>query len=143
VPRTLAENAGLDAANIVAALYAAHKAGKNNAGINVVDARVRAATASRVDAHARGWFLESPIGRADWPVLVAQARVIGQHKPDYPRCSCFPSQVDADTGVLDLLWTKKEAIRQATDAAVTVLRVDQIIMAKPAGGAKKADQPAM
>jgi len=90
VPRTLAENAGLDAANIVAALYAAHKAGKNNAGINVVDARV-----------------------------------------------------DADTGVLDLLWTKKEAIRQATDAAVTVLRVDQIIMAKPAGGAKKADQPAM
>jgi T-complex protein 1 subunit theta len=41
VPRTLAENAGLDAANIVAELYAAHKAGKTNAGINVVDARVR------------------------------------------------------------------------------------------------------
>lgn len=54
---------------------------------------------------------------------------------------CGASQVDAETGVLDLLWTKKEAIRQATDAAVTVLRVDQIIMAKPAGGAKKSDQP--
>ena len=40
----------------------------------------------------------------------------------------------ADCGVLDLLHTKKEAIKLATDAAVTVLRVDQIIMAKPAGG---------
>mmetsp|Transcript_8400 Transcript_8400/g.24754 ORF Transcript_8400/g.24754 Transcript_8400/m.24754 type:complete len:302 (+) Transcript_8400:231-1136(+) len=30
VPRTLAENAGLDAANIVAALYAAHKAGERS-----------------------------------------------------------------------------------------------------------------
>mmetsp|Transcript_21104 Transcript_21104/g.69108 ORF Transcript_21104/g.69108 Transcript_21104/m.69108 type:complete len:542 (-) Transcript_21104:696-2321(-) len=90
VPRTLAENAGLDAANIVAALYAAHKAGERSAGVNVVD-----------------------------------------------------GQVDATTGVLDLLWTKKEALRQATDAAVTVLRVDQIIMSKPAGGPKKGDQPAM
>lgn len=84
VARTLAENAGLDAANIVAALYAAHKSGKPNAGINVVDGKV-----------------------------------------------------DDETGVLDLLWTKKEAIRQATEAAVTVLRVDQIIMAKPAGAKKE------
>ena len=46
-----------------------------------------------------------------------------------------------DTGVLDLLATKKEAIKFATDAAVTVLRVDQIIMAKPAGGPKAPEQP--
>merc|ERR1712070_1236710 len=47
----------------------------------------------------------------------------------------------AETPVLDLLLTKKQAIQAATEAAVTVLRVDQIIMSKPAGGPKKADQP--
>jgi len=87
VPRTLAENAGLDATNIVAAMYAAHKAGNVKVGINVNDG------------------------------------------------------VTEDTGVIDLLATKKEAIRLATDAAVTVLRVDQIIMSKPAGGPKAPEQP--
>lgn len=48
--------------------------------------------------------------------------------------------VTADRGVLDLLHTKREAIKMATDAAVTVLRVDQIIMAKPAGGPKASAQ---
>ena len=44
--------------------------------------------------------------------------------------------VTGDRGVLDLLYTKKEAIKMATEAAITVLRVDQIIMSKPAGGPK-------
>ena len=46
----------------------------------------------------------------------------------------------ADCGIMDLLHTKKEAIKLATDAAVTVLRVDQIIMSKPAGGPKAPAQ---
>ena len=79
VPRTLAENAGLDATNMIAEMYAAHKAGKTGVGIDVVEGGT------------------------------------------------------ADCGILDLLHTKKEAIKLATDAAVTVLRVDQIIMSKPAG----------
>merc|ERR1719407_385748 len=37
VPRTLAENAGLDATNIIAAMYAEHKAGKTGTGIDVVN----------------------------------------------------------------------------------------------------------
>merc|ERR1719230_785874 len=73
VPRTLAENAGLDATNMIAQMYAAHKAGKTGVGIDIVESGT------------------------------------------------------ADLGVLDLLHTKKEAIKLATDAAVTVLRVDQII----------------
>ena len=87
VPRTLAENAGLDAANIVASLYAAHKAGHSAAGIDIVQGKVT-----------------------------------------------------NDSGIMDLLFTKKEAIRLATEAAVTVLRVDQIIMSKPAGGPKVPEQ---
>jgi len=42
----------------------------------------------------------------------------------------------ADKGVLDSLAVKESALRLAVDAALTVLRVDQIIMSKPAGGPK-------
>lgn len=38
--------------------------------------------------------------------------------------------------ILDLLVTKKFAFRLATNAALTILRVDHIIMSKPAGGPK-------
>jgi len=85
VPRTLAENAGMDAANTIAAMYAAHKAGNGGVGINISELNT------------------------------------------------------GDCGVLDLLATKKEAIKSAAEAAITVLRVDSIIMAKPAGGPKISD----
>ena len=39
-------------------------------------------------------------------------------------------------GVYDSLFVKDSALRLAVDAALTVLRVDQIIMSKPAGGPK-------
>ena len=42
----------------------------------------------------------------------------------------------AAAGIFDPLVIKLEALRLATDAAITVLRVDQIIMSKPAGGPK-------
>ncbi|KAL3312606.1 T-complex protein 1 subunit theta [Cichlidogyrus casuarinus] len=42
-------------------------------------------------------------------------------------------------GVIDLCAVKEWAIKFATSAACTVLRVDQIIMAKPAGGPKPRD----
>jgi T-complex protein 1 subunit theta len=42
-------------------------------------------------------------------------------------------------GVLDAFLVKDSALRLAVDAALTVLRVDQIIMAKPAGGPKPRD----
>jgi T-complex protein 1 subunit theta len=45
-----------------------------------------------------------------------------------------------DMGVLDLLSAKESAIRLATEAAVQILRVDQIIMSKPAGGPKVPKQ---
>jgi T-complex protein 1 subunit theta len=37
---------------------------------------------------------------------------------------------------LDLAITKKQALKLATDAVTTILRVDQIIQARPAGGPK-------
>jgi len=46
----------------------------------------------------------------------------------------FVSSVELN--IFDLLITKQWAIKYATQAATTVLRVDQIIMSKPAGGPK-------
>ena len=40
------------------------------------------------------------------------------------------------TGIVDSLAAKSSAVHLAVDAALTILRVDQIIMAKPAGGPK-------
>ena len=40
-------------------------------------------------------------------------------------------------GITDVLSTKESAVRLAVDAALTVLRVDQIIMSKKAGAGKK------
>jgi len=56
-----------------------------------------------------------------------------------------PSGIDIDNGVVksskelqiwDHLQTSLWALRFASDAAITVLRIDQIIIAKPAGGPK-------
>lgn len=48
----------------------------------------------------------------------------------------------AAAGVYDSFLVKENALRLASDAAVTVLRVDQIIMAKQAGGPKpRAPRP--
>jgi len=47
----------------------------------------------------------------------------------------------AKAGIIDLLATKRQGIALAIDAVVTVLRVDQIIQAKPAGGPKLGKRP--
>ena len=87
VPRTLAENAGLDQGVVLAALGAAHAGGKLSAG---------------VDINAMG--------------VTGASGVIDQ------------------TDVLDLYSAKVSALKLAIDAALTVLRVDQIIMSKQSGG---------
>lgn len=86
VPRTLAENAGLDMTETLSALYAAHAGGDVRAGIDVDSGGVTDMTAGNV-----------------W----------------------------------DLYATKYWAIKLAADAVWTVLRVDQIIMAKVAGGPRR------
>eukprot|EP01006_Ploeotia_vitrea_P018100 TRINITY_DN49365_c0_g1_i1.p1 TRINITY_DN49365_c0_g1~~TRINITY_DN49365_c0_g1_i1.p1 ORF type:complete len:559 (-),score=47.95 TRINITY_DN49365_c0_g1_i1:119-1795(-) len=45
-----------------------------------------------------------------------------------------------ENGIYDIFTTKMNALRLATDAAITVLRVDQIVMSKPAGGPKAPQQ---
>ncbi len=39
-------------------------------------------------------------------------------------------------GIFDIYVTKVNALRLAVDAAITILKIDQIVMSKPAGGPK-------
>ncbi|XP_074625043.1 T-complex protein 1 subunit theta-like [Acropora palmata] len=92
IPRTLAENAGVKATELISKLYAAHQGGDKNAGF---------------DNEGGGAAVKDSV----------------------------------KAGILDSYLVKYWALKFATDAAVTVLRVDQIIMSKPAGGPKPKDNP--
>jgi T-complex protein 1 subunit theta len=90
IPRTLAENAGLKAEEIIAKLYA-ETANSKTAGLDVSDGSVKDMK---------------------------------------------------EAFILDSWEVKSWAIKLAIDAVLTILRVDQIIMAKPAGGPKPRDAQA-
>ena len=90
IPRTIAENSGLDATEVIANMYAAHADGDPNAGLDIMTGETR------------------NVGESD--------------------------------NVYDLYVAKWWGMKLAVDAASTVLRVDQIIMSRPAGG-PRAPQP--
>ena len=90
VPKTLAENAGLDASHVLAGLSAAHANGQASAGVDIEGG------------------LDGTSGNK--------------------------SGILTDNKVYDILNTKLSAYILAIDAALTVLKVDQIIMSKPARG---------
>ncbi|XP_047944554.1 T-complex protein 1 subunit theta-like [Salvia hispanica] len=92
IPKTLAENAGLNAIEIISSLYAEHASGNTKVGIDLEEGACKDVSALKI-----------------W----------------------------------DLYITKFFALKYAADAACTVLRVDQIIMAKPAGGPRPPAQGAM
>jgi T-complex protein 1 subunit theta len=87
VARTLADNAGFDALQVVADLRAAHVTGKIDMGVDI-----------------------------------AKAPGITSMK---------------DNEIYDLARVKSSALKLAVEAATTVLKVDQIIMSKKAGGPKQ------
>ncbi|KAA1081206.1 T-complex protein 1 subunit theta [Puccinia graminis f. sp. tritici] len=88
IPRTLAENAGLDSTEVLTRLYAVHQSKDSNS------------TSMGVDI----------------------------------QCESSDGVVDAkETKILDLLSGTSWAIRFASEAAMSILRVDSIIMSKAAG----------
>lgn len=86
-PKTLAENSGTRASELLSKLYAAHKEGKKSYGFNI---------------DGEGTALVDTV----------------------------------EAGILDLYLTKQWALKYAVGVTCTVLKVDQIIMAKRAGGPK-------
>ena len=108
VPRTIAESAGLDATEVLSRLYAAHHNNEEwDIGVDIDVSLLRGIERTTLEADI-----------------------------------CFQNDdntgtLDArDEGILDLLISKHWAIKLATEAARTVLSVDQIIVARQAGGPK-------
>ncbi|KAF4550691.1 TCP-1/cpn60 chaperonin-like protein 3 [Elsinoe fawcettii] len=112
VPRLLAESAGLDATEVLARLYNAHG---------------KASSSKTSLAKSKG--KSSKEEESDDEEICS----IGVDVTN----SEGTGTLDAvDEGILDLLVSKQWAIKLATEAARTVLSVDQIIVARQAGGPK-------
>ncbi|KAL8796341.1 MAG: hypothetical protein Q9195_001248 [Heterodermia aff. obscurata] len=111
IPRTLAESAGLDATEVLATLYAAHHKSSQSA--------------SSSSSSGSSDSSESSEEEDDWTMGVDLENEDGTGTLDAK-----------DEGILDLLVSKQWAIRLATEAVRTVLSVDQIIVARQAGGPK-------
>ncbi|KAF2721503.1 T-complex protein 1 [Polychaeton citri CBS 116435] len=108
IPRTLAESAGLDATEVLAKLYTAHGTAPPTAASSAKKGGDESSEGEEIPA--MGVDVENSDGTG---------------------------MLDAEEeSILDLLVTKQWAIKLATEAARTVLSVDQIIVARQAGGPK-------
>ncbi|KAK8762187.1 hypothetical protein V5799_026543 [Amblyomma americanum] len=134
----------------VNAFKAATKDGRLVPGAGAVEAELARRLATWADtlpgleqyaAHKFAQSLESLVrtlaqnsGASKPEELVAQIQA-AHNQGDANSCLKEESIGDAvKNGLLDLLITKHWSLQYATNAASTVLHVDQIIMAKPAGG---------
>ena len=116
IPRTLAESAGLDATEVLAKLYTAHAA--------------KPAANGSKSKSAEDDDDDDDDEEEEIPCLGVDIEN-----------SDGTGTLDAEEeGILDLMLPKSWAIKLATEAARTVLSVDQIIVARQAGGPKPPGQ---
>ncbi|KAI4268183.1 MAG: hypothetical protein L6R38_007931 [Xanthoria sp. 2 TBL-2021] len=126
IPKTLAESAGLDATEVLARLYARHHKAAKTAAMKADD--TSSGTSSESSDSSEDESSEED-DEAGWTLGVDIENNDGTGTLDAK-----------EEGILDLLISKQWAIRLATEAARTVLSVDQIIVARQAGGPKPPAQ---
>ena len=113
IPRTLAESAGLDATEVLSRLYTAHHRGDKGSG-------------SSSDGS----------GQEDDGSSASEEEIYWTTGVDLEQGTTSGTLDAVDEGILDLMASKSSAIRLASEATRTVLGVDQIIVARQAGGPK-------
>ena len=123
IPRTLAESAGLDATEVLAKLYTAHASPASKA------AAANGSAAAKLAAEANDDDDEDD----DDEDSDEEVPCMGVDIENSDGTGILDAE---EEGILDLMITKAWAIKLATDAARTVLSVDQIIVARQAGGPK-------
>ncbi len=135
IPRTLAESAGLDATETLARLYTAHQRRSNS---EVKSRNQPNGTAAEEDEEED----DSEEGSEDDSSESSEA-------PYWTSGVDLESSTGSSGGgvldaveeqILDLMVSKSWAIKLATESARTVLSVDQIIVARQAGGPKPPGQ---
>ena len=119
IPRTLAESAGLDATEVLAKLYTAHAASTSKPAKN---------------GTTKGGADEDEDEEEDSDEEIP---CLGVDIENSDKSGTLDAE---DEGILDLMITKSWAMKLATEAARTVLSVDQIIVARQAGGPKPPGQ---
>ncbi|KAL8672276.1 MAG: hypothetical protein Q9168_003246 [Polycauliona sp. 1 TL-2023] len=127
IPKTLAESAGLDATEVLARLYARHHKAAKTAAMKADD--TSSGTSEESSEEEEDESSEEEEDEAGWTLGVDIENDDGTGTLDAK-----------EEGILDLLISKQWAIRLATEAARTVLSVDQIIVARQAGGPKPPAQ---
>nr|OQO31874.1 hypothetical protein B0A51_00880 [Rachicladosporium sp. CCFEE 5018] len=120
IPRTLAESAGLDATEVLARLYTAH---------NVSNAPPATNGTNGIKPSPK------PSSQKDEETS-SEEDAIPSLGVDIENNDGTGTLDAEDEGILDLMVSKSWAIKLATEAARTVLSVDQIIVARQAGGPK-------
>ena len=115
VPRTLAENAGRDPVQTVANLRAAH---------SVAQLQQQQQQSPNAEVVCCDIGVDLDLGWQNGSMTAA---------PVAATTSTMGITSMKDKGVVDLVSTKLSALRLAVDAVITILKIDQIIMSKPAG----------
>ncbi|KAI1611435.1 T-complex protein 1 theta subunit [Exophiala viscosa] len=127
IPRTLAESAGLDATEVLARLYTAHQQRLNTSEVKRRKAKEESDGDEEDDEEEEEGTSEET-SESEEPYWTTGVDLEGTDSTGL---------LDAlEEQILDLMVTKSWAIRLATEAARTVLSVDQIIVARQAGGPK-------
>jgi T-complex protein 1 subunit theta len=110
IPRTLAESAGLDATEVLARLYTAHNSYQKQQSSSSNSKKQTESSSEEDSPPSMGVDIENEDGTG---------------------------MLDAEEeGILDLMVSKSWAIKLATESVRTILSVDQIIVARQAGGPK-------
>ena len=109
IPRTLAGSAGLDATEVLSRLYTAHQRRKND-----TESSSESEEGSSSEEEEPYWTtgVDLELGSSDGTLDTVEE------------------------GILDLMASKSWAIRLASESVRTILSVDQIIVARQAGGPK-------
>ena len=128
IPRTLAESAGLDATETLARLYTAHQRRNEVKSRTQPNGTTEDDDEDSEDNSDSSSSSETPY----WTTGVDLEASTGSSSGGV--CDAVEEQI------LDLMVSKSWAIKLATESARTVLSVDQIIVARQAGGPKPPGQ---
>ncbi|KAK4302785.1 hypothetical protein Pmani_025151 [Petrolisthes manimaculis] len=150
-PKVLADNCGVADQEVLCNLMTAHTDGQTYAGFNCdPETRKSDLETRKSDLETRKSDLETrksdpetrksdlaPKSDLETCKIVVEAR-----KSDPETRNSDPTVIDTrEHDILDLYLTKHWALKYGSGAACQVLRVDQIIMAKRAGGPKPRSMP--
>ncbi|PGH29317.1 T-complex protein 1, theta subunit [[Emmonsia] crescens] len=136
IPRTLAESAGLDATEVLSRLYTAHQQHRRSTPAS----KKRPANDDDDDDDEEEEEEEEEEESSENASSSEDEEPYWTTGVDLHASSSSGTVNAVDDGILDLLVSKAWAIRLATEAARTVLSVDQIIVARQAGGPKPPGQ---